>query len=70
MGEKKGYESPKAEKLEFDFTSSITASGASSGGGNFETYDEEDGGSTYGTVYRQSASYCTIYHDDDGCMGC
>lgn len=29
---KKAYEAPKAEKMEFDYTESVTASGSCSGG--------------------------------------
>lgn len=67
MTEKKVYESPKAEKLDFDFNTNVVASGVQAGAGNF-VYGEDN--TTGGIVYRASAGYCTIFHDDDGCMGC
>ena len=67
MMEKKEYESPKAEKLEFDFTQTVTASGTNAGDGNF-VYGEDD--TTGGIVYVESYG-CTIFMTgDDVCMGC
>ena len=65
--EKKEYESPKAEKLDFDFTQTVTASGNNAGGGNF-VYGEDQ--TTGGIVYNEGAG-CTIFMTgDDVCMGC
>ena len=65
--EKKEYKSPKAEKLEFDFNRTVTASGTSAGAGNF-VYGEDD--TTGDLVYLESAGCAIFMTGDDVCMGC
>ena len=64
---KKEYESPKAEKLDFDFTRTVTASGATAGAGNF-VYGEDE--TTGAQVYLESAGCAIFMTGDDVCMGC
>ena len=66
MTEKKGYESPKAEKLEFDFKTTVTASNPSFGAGN-DQHGED--GEQLGYVWA-SGTVCTVYNSGDECFGC
>ena len=60
---KKQYESPKVEKLEFDFSNTVTAS-ARPGQSSFG-----EGGEQQGYVWNKANSQtCNVYSLDDGCF--
>ena len=63
MNEKKQYESPKFEKLEFDFTNTVTASGDKPGSAHYG----EDGELVGISWNLANKATCTVYAYDDGC---
>ena len=64
MSEKKEYESPSAEKMEFNFKTSVTAS--SFGAGNDAPHGEDN--EQVSTVFI--AGSCQTYNAGDKCFGC
>ena len=59
---KKHYVSPRVEKLEFDFNSTVVASTRP----GQATFGED--GEQQGTVYSKTYSGCTVYAYAEGCF--
>ncbi len=64
MSEKKDYESPVAEKLEFNFSTTVTASGF--GAGNDAPHGENN--EQVSGIFVQGS--CETFKEGDECFGC
>ena len=63
MIEKKAYTTPNAKKLDFDFTTTITASGSSA---PQMTYDNRDSSCVQtGIGFADGYGYCTAWNGDE-----